>query len=343
MHTLLLLASFSIIYLALKREYRKIETSPNWNHRSGLTCYILCSAALFLFAVTLNYWVMDITGCIAFHTHNWDTITSLLLGGSLWMLLGISLVRAFWSQRKVHQVMALVKPSQDPILNDLVQRLAGLLGLKTPLIASYHSQTPYAATLFWRTPIILLSSWMLQNLDEEQLEAVIAHELAHIHRRDNLMVTLGGILKDVLFFLPTMRQAWLRFLVDLEMAADDVAVLVTQKPAALASAILQVHQAQPKMAFTYGISYFTPDYQQIEARVERLLASDVHRVAGIASIRFSTLLFGKDILISAAIMMLILSSIFLIPYCHWFSDPQDHHLAAQWVPSLAAFWRQLLP
>lgn len=317
MHTLLLLISFGILYLALKREFRKIEKTKTWMHRSGLACYILCSAALFLLAVTLNFWVMNLTGCIAFHPPNWDTVTSLTVGTLLWVLLGGGICRACWGQWKVHKVIKLVSPCEHPQVLKMVEILAKKLRIQAPRLATFHSGQPYAASLFWKKPVILLSSWMLETLDEEELETVLAHEMAHMYRRDNRMVLLGGILKDVLFFLPTIRQTWQKFLIDLETAADDVAVLVTEKPAALASAIVRVHRERPKMAFSYGISYFTPDYQQIEERVERLLSDDIHREAKAATVPFSALLFSQDILMSACLMIGILSGIFFLPYCHW--------------------------
>ena len=323
MHTLLLIISFSILYSAIKREYKKIERAKDWQHRSGLACYILCSAVLLLFAVTLNLWVMDITGCIAHQTHNWDTVVSVLIGGMFWLLLIISIARTVLSQNKVQKVLSLVTPCENEPLLEATAVLSRKMSISQPVLATYKSLKPYAATLFWKEPVILLSSWMLEKLDAEQLEAVIAHELAHIQRKDNLMVSVGGILKDVLFFLPTMQKTWHKFLIDLETAADDVAVLVTGKPAVLASAIVRVHQEQPEMPFAYGISYFTPDYQQIEARVERLLSNDVVRVSKSASIRFSSLLFTREIGLSAVLLVSVLSSIYLIPYCHWALG--DHH------------------
>jgi Zn-dependent protease with chaperone function len=326
MHTLLLLASFTIIYLALKREYKKISQTVIWTHRSGLACYILCSSALLLFAVTLNFWVMNLTGCIAFHTHNWDTITSLTIGALLWFSLGVSIIRTLWSQRKVQQIMKLVNPCDEQQALETVKRLACGMGINVPELAVYRSSQPYAATLFWKRPVVLISSWMLETLDEEELEAVLAHEMAHIQRKDNLMVTIGGIMKDILFFLPTMQQTWQNFLVDLETAADDMAVLNTKKPGALASALVQVHKAQPKMEFSYGISYFTPNYYDLEERIERLLANDIQQTAQNSTVRFSTLLFSKEIGLSAGLLVLILCSIYLIPYCHWMAiHPHSLH------------------
>lgn len=317
MHTLLLLISFVAVYAALKQEYRKIEQTKAWTNRSGLACYILCSAALLLLGITLNFWLMYIGGCIAFQALNWDTEISLTLGALLWIFLGVSLMKRLWSQWKLQQIMALVTPCKNPAIIQLLRSLSQKMGLLTPDIALYRSNQPYAATLFWRKPVLLLSSWMIEVLDEEQLEAVIAHELAHIKRQDNLMISIGGILKEVLFFLPTIQKTWQKFLMDLETAADDVAVLVTGRPTALASAIVRVHQEQPQMEFSYGISYFTPDYQQIEKRVERLLSNDVERLAKAATVRFSKILFSRDIFISASLLTVILTVLIFIPYCHW--------------------------
>lgn len=317
MHTLLLLTSFLWIYFTLKQKYRQISQATHWTQRAAPACYILCSSGLILFAVTLNATVMSLTGCLAFHTHRWDTVTSLTIGALAWLLLGISIIRSIWSQRKVHRVLALVNPCQHTPALDSLRRLAEQMLITQPQLLTFQSDKPYAATLFYKRPVLLLSSWMLTHLDEEELESVLAHELAHIHRKDNLMVTICGILKDVLYFLPIIQKTWQKFLVDLETAADDVAVLTTQKPMALASAILKVHQAQPQMEFAYGIRYFTPNALELEERVERLLTPDIQQTAQHSRIRLLNLLFSKELWLLIFLLALILGSICILPYCHW--------------------------
>jgi Zn-dependent protease with chaperone function len=103
---------------------------------------------------------------------------------------------------------------------------------------------PIALTTGFFRPRILVSSWLIDALDQQELEAVIAHEVAHIRRRDNLINSVAGLAKDILFFLPSSYPAWYSYLQEREKACDDLTVSITERPLALASALLKVGKMQ---------------------------------------------------------------------------------------------------
>ena len=102
---------------------------------------------------------------------------------------------------------------------------------------------PVALTTGFFRPRILVSSWFVDSLDDEELEAVIAHEVAHIRRRDNLINSLAALAKDILFFLPSSYPAWRSYLQEREKACDDLTISMTKRPLALAGALLKVGKA----------------------------------------------------------------------------------------------------
>ncbi|GAA4634779.1 hypothetical protein GCM10023196_077630 [Actinoallomurus vinaceus] len=73
-----------------------------------------------------------------------------------------------------------------------------------------------------RRPIVL-SSGALDQLDDIQLQAVLAHERAHLRYRHHLFLTTVDALAAALFWLPTFRDARRCLPILLEMTADDVA------------------------------------------------------------------------------------------------------------------------
>lgn len=326
MHTLFLLLSFSVVYLALWLEARKIDSSTTWMHRTQVVCYVLGATLFFIYAAVFDFFTMALTESFALHVDSLDIEISLAIGAILCILLAISFGRALWGQWRIRQILKLVTPCQDPVILGLVQSLSERMGIESPQLLTYWSEKPYAAMLFSKEPVILLSSWMLKSLDDEELGSVLCHELAHLARKDGIMVSIIGILANVLFFVPLIQRAWNTFLVDLETAADDLAVLVTKKPEALASAIVKVHQARPECKFTYGINYFTPDFYQIEARVERLLNPDISRPAELFTTSFSSLLFNKVNMTSFNILLIVLCALMFIPCAYRFIDQHFFHL-----------------
>lgn len=70
---------------------------------------------------------------------------------------------------------------------------------------------------------IVVSSGALDRLDDTQLQAVLAHERAHLRYRHHLFLTVVDALAAALFWLPTFRGARRCLPILLEMSADDVA------------------------------------------------------------------------------------------------------------------------
>ena len=86
---------------------------------------------------------------------------------------------------------------------------------------------------------LTVSAPLVELLDEDELEAVLAHESAHAHHRDNPRGWSLLLLGSVMFYNPVALVALQRISQDVEMACDDDAVVWTGRPLALASALLK--------------------------------------------------------------------------------------------------------
>lgn len=128
-----------------------------------------------------------------------------------------------------------------------------------------------AAGLF--KPHVVVSSGLVGLLDREELEAVLYHEVLHIRRGDLWWATLGGVLRDLTWFLPATRRLFRLMLTEQEMACDD-GVLGEDRRLALASALARVWQAglSSGPAPRGALSFFSHQKAaHFEARVHRLL------------------------------------------------------------------------
>jgi beta-lactamase regulating signal transducer with metallopeptidase domain len=81
---------------------------------------------------------------------------------------------------------------------------------------------------------IVLPERFIEELDPEQQRAALAHEMAHIARRDPQWRIAAEILERVLFFQPLNRLARTRLCDSAEFLCDEWAVQQTQSPLALA-------------------------------------------------------------------------------------------------------------
>lgn len=124
-----------------------------------------------------------------------------------------------------------------------------------------------AAVTGMRRPAVVLSRHLLDVLDREELEAVLAHEVAHIRRRDVLVKWIVRAFAATFGWLPT---SWVipRLLDrEREKACDDLAVMWTGKPLALAEAMIVLWQGRaPGIAGGVAVSA-----GPLEERIARLL------------------------------------------------------------------------
>jgi uncharacterized protein (TIGR03435 family) len=91
----------------------------------------------------------------------------------------------------------------------------------------------------WR-PVLLVPVGLESTLNADQLRAVVAHELHHIRRRDNLTSALHMAVETVFWFHPVVWWVGARLIDERERACDEYVVASGAAPDAYAEAILHV-------------------------------------------------------------------------------------------------------
>lgn len=150
----------------------------------------------------------------------------------------------------------------------------------------------------WLRPIILLPPAGCLGLTPQQLEAVLAHELAHIKRHDFLVNSLQRIAEALLFYHPGAWWISRQIRIEREHCCDDAAVAVCPDVVGYARALttLEVSRAAsgPLLAATGG---------DLVGRIRRLLSGHENPVSGVAPVTAVTLLLiaiGASALASTA-------------------------------------------
>lgn len=97
----------------------------------------------------------------------------------------------------------LVTRDQFPELHDLVERIVARNNLPKPKIAVINMRMPnaFATGKGPKTSVVAVTTGLLDILDTEELEGVIAHELTHIRNRDVLVLTLASLFSTVAWYL----------------------------------------------------------------------------------------------------------------------------------------------
>ncbi len=116
---------------------------------------------------------------------------------------------------------------------------ARLVGHPEPALGAVlveHPQ-PAAYCVAGRHPTVILTTGALQALDPAQLDAVLAHERAHLAGRHHRLIAMARIGRQVLPFLPLMRDAEAQVARLAELHADDTATRASD-PRSLATALV---------------------------------------------------------------------------------------------------------
>lgn len=122
-----------------------------------------------------------------------------------------------------------------------VARLARVAGMKhVPEVLVLPVGASGAFAVGARRPRILVSADLMEYLDDEELEAIVAHEVAHLQARDVEVVFAAGLLRDVVAWNPFAHLAFRRLLIDRELEADRRAATMTGEPLAVASGLLKM-------------------------------------------------------------------------------------------------------
>lgn len=167
-----------------------------------------------------------------------------------------------------------VSREQYPELHDLVERIVARTGLPKPRVAVINTAMPnaFATGKGRKSSIVAVTTGLMDILEPEELEGVVAHELAHIKNRDVLVLTLASLFSTVAWYLMqfsfyggyggrrsrdssgsialVMLVAIITWFVSFliiraisryrEYVADRDGALMTGKPAKLASALLKI-------------------------------------------------------------------------------------------------------
>ncbi len=132
-------------------------------------------------------------------------------------------VRAVWGCRRISVMRRLAVPA-SPDLLARVAEIGARMDLARPARVLMTAFAGSPSVVGWFRPVILLPPATLLGLTPEQLEAVLAHELAHIRRYDSLVNAAQILVETLLFYHPAVWWISARIREERELCCDDVAV-----------------------------------------------------------------------------------------------------------------------
>lgn len=121
-----------------------------------------------------------------------------------------------------------------------VDRLAYRFGIRRQVTVRLVADGDSPLSIGWWKPMVLLPAAIAARMPASLLEALLAHELAHIRRHDYLVNLLQGVVEALLFYHPVVWWLSHRIRVERELVADDLAAKQLGDPRRLALALSEL-------------------------------------------------------------------------------------------------------
>jgi len=189
-------------------------------------------------------------------------------------LIGVSMLSLrlltgwLWVQRlRTHGV----SPA-DEACRRLAARLARRLHISRAITLLESTLVDVPTVIGFLKPVVLLPASALGGLTPQQLEAILAHELAHIRRHDYLVNLLQTLVETVLFYHPAVWWVSRRIRIERENCCDDLAVSLCGDPVAYAAALADLEALRSGPAPDHHIAMAATGGSLL-LRVRRLLGA----------------------------------------------------------------------
>lgn len=166
-----------------------------------------------------------------------------------------------------------IDPQTEMLIKDIITKLSEAISVKAPQII-FSSREGFAAfTTGFIKPVLVLNHRILSLLSQQDIEAMISHELVHIKQRDTLKSWSLHMIRDITLLNPLSALLLKGYLVEKEVLVDQKAVYLSGlKPQDYAATLLKVWRLilDNKGLKPAVVSSFTAS--SMERRVKALLA-----------------------------------------------------------------------
>jgi uncharacterized protein (TIGR03435 family) len=171
------------------------------------------------------------------HGGSWIAPAIALVWGLGCLVMLLRWITLWLSARRL--VMSAAPANEGPELLELRRAEArAQLRRSIPIALASAGVEPGVFGVFF--PVLLWPSGLSQQLEQDQIRAIVAHEIEHVRHRDNLFSTLHAVVEILFWFHPAVH--WMRSKLDeeRERACDESVLQQTARPRDYAEGILKV-------------------------------------------------------------------------------------------------------
>lgn len=157
----------------------------------------------------------------------------------------------------------------DPAEIDALSRAAHALNLERQVELRITAADRVPGALGWWRPTVVLPDGLSTHLSESELQAVLAHELAHVRRHDNVSAAAARVIVSVFWFYPLLWWIERWMLSEREAACDEIVLSHGARPEDYVAGILKVC----RMSFAGEAGYAGATGSNLKNRMEQIMSA----------------------------------------------------------------------
>jgi len=188
---------------------------------------------------------------------NWAPLLFCVWLAGLAVIMGLHLLR--WSRLRAMMAQAHDLPVSAP-----VQIKASAASMEPGLVGILQ-------------PAVLMPAGLMAHLSDAERDSILAHEISHLHRRDNFTAAIHTFVEALFWFYPPVWLIGTQLLAERERACDESVLASGHDPEVYAGGILKVCKfcIQSPLSYVSGISG-----ADLGMRVRQIMTAEVARDAG---------------------------------------------------------------
>ena len=183
---------------------------------------------------------------------------------------GVTLTRLLMNWREVQVLRRQPIQAPPPKIRGIYDRLIKTLAPRRAATFGFSDYVRSPCTIGFFRPLILLPTACLSGMSVDEIEAILAHELAHVRRHDFLHRCAQSVIESVFYYHPALHYLSKEINKEREHACDDLAVSVLSDAKPLATGLLRAGLMSRPHSLV--LSAQGADVKSLQNRVTRLVS-----------------------------------------------------------------------
>jgi bla regulator protein blaR1 len=207
-----------------------------WTHAPSI---VIRRVSIVTEGISRSFVPLDVSRPEIGRANTGDSSAFILL--AIWFC-GCAFVLFRWWRRwqRVNTAVQLSVPLTEGREIEALRRLERIAGIQRAVQLRSSSSSLEPGIFGILRPILVLPAGIADRLADAQLEAILAHELCHVQRRDNLLAALHMVVESIFWLHPLVWWLGARLVEERERACDEKVLKLGNEPKVYAESILKV-------------------------------------------------------------------------------------------------------